>query len=94
MPHDSATESVPTLVTVQQATNIVLSVAKRLSPVTIPLHDALWAVLAEDVVAPEPLPPFPASIKVCCAEFWIQRFSLRSALALRSVFQISHIQFP
>ncbi|KAG0570477.1 hypothetical protein KC19_6G165500 [Ceratodon purpureus] len=63
MPHDSATESVPTLVTVQQATNIVLSVAKRLSPVTIPLHDALWAVLAEDVVAPEPLPPFPASVK-------------------------------
>lgn len=71
MPHDAATESAPSLVTVQQATNIVLSIAKRLSPVTIPVHDALWAVLAEDVIAAEPLPPFPASIKVHCSEFWI-----------------------
>ena len=66
MPHDSATESA--IVTVQQATNIVLSVAKRLSRVTVPLQDALWAILAEEVVAPEPLPPFPASVKVHCGE--------------------------
>lgn len=56
-------ESRPSIVSVQQATNIILSIAKRLSPVTLPLHDALGAILAEDIVAPEPLPPFPASIK-------------------------------
>jgi len=66
MPIDAAaTASAPSLVTVPQATRIILSIAKRLSPVTVPLHDALGAILAEDIVAPEPLPPFPASIKVC-----------------------------
>lgn len=57
-------DSRPSIVSVQQATNIILSIAKRLSPVTLPLHDALGAILAEEIVAPEPLPPFPASIKV------------------------------
>ena len=82
MPHNSATESASSTVTVQQATNIVLSVAKRLAPVTVSLHDALWANLAEEVIAPESLPPFPASIKVRCGDLWIPHSS----------FTIPHVQ--
>lgn len=46
-----------------EALQTVLAVAQRLSPVTVPLHQALGKVLAEDVRAPDPLPPYPASIK-------------------------------
>ncbi|XP_062082360.1 molybdopterin biosynthesis protein CNX1 [Humulus lupulus] len=49
--------------TVDEALQMVLGVAKRLSPITVPLHDALGKVLAEDVQAQDPLPPYPASIK-------------------------------
>ncbi|MCO5550409.1 hypothetical protein L7F22_003893 [Adiantum nelumboides] len=48
---------------VAAATNIVLSTAKRLAPVSVLCHHALGLVLAEDLAAPEPLPPYPASIK-------------------------------
>jgi hypothetical protein len=68
---------------VQQVTNIVLSVAKRLVPATVSLHNVLWAILAEEVIAPEPLPPFPTSIKVYYGDLWIQHFS----------FTIPHVHF-
>lgn len=48
----------------EEALRTVLTVAQRLPPVTVPLHEALGKVLAEDVRAPDPLPPYPASIKV------------------------------
>lgn len=65
MPTDAALQSPsPAFVTVQYATNIILSIAKCLPPVTVPIQDAVGAILAEDLFAPEPLPPFPASIKV------------------------------
>lgn len=51
-----------TMISTEDALQIVLSVAQRLSPVTVPLHDALGKVLAEDVYAPDPLPPYPASV--------------------------------
>lgn len=51
------------MITPEEALQIVLSVAKRLPPVTVPLHDALGKVLAEDIRAPDPLPPYPASVK-------------------------------
>ncbi|XP_072970141.1 molybdopterin biosynthesis protein CNX1 [Typha angustifolia] len=51
------------MIPVDEALRIVLSVAKRLDPVTVPLHDAPGHVLAEDVRAPDPLPPYRASIK-------------------------------
>lgn len=73
MAHDIVIESSPGLVTVQQATNIILSVAKRLSPVTVPLHEASGATLAEDITAPEPIPPFPASIKVYLCDSTLHR---------------------
>lgn len=52
------------MVSVDEALRMVLAVAQGLLPVTVPLHNALGMVLAEDVRAPDPLPPYPASIKV------------------------------
>ncbi|KAJ8634423.1 hypothetical protein MRB53_027759 [Persea americana] len=52
----------PSMVSVDEALQTVLSVAPRLEPVIVPLQDALGLVLAEDGVAREPLPPFRASI--------------------------------
>lgn len=50
---------------VEEALAAVLSAAAgHASPRGVPLHDALGLVLAEDVRAPDPLPPFRASIKV------------------------------
>ncbi|KAI5063213.1 hypothetical protein GOP47_0021760 [Adiantum capillus-veneris] len=51
------------LLSVADATHIVLSIAKRLAPVSLPLDQALGLVLAEDLAAPDPLPPYAASIK-------------------------------
>ncbi|KAM6595922.1 hypothetical protein CsatA_006446 [Cannabis sativa] len=51
------------IVSVDEALQMVLGVAQRLPPVIVPLYDALGKVLAEDVRAPDPLPPYPASIK-------------------------------
>uniref|UniRef100_A0A2N9J1U7 Molybdopterin biosynthesis protein CNX1 n=1 Tax=Fagus sylvatica TaxID=28930 RepID=A0A2N9J1U7_FAGSY len=52
-----------TMVSVDEALQIALSVAQRLPPVTVPLLDSLGKVLAEDIRAPDPLPPYPASVK-------------------------------
>lgn len=51
---------------VEEALAAVLSAAAsaRAAPRGVPLHDALGLVLAEEVRAPDPLPPFRASIKV------------------------------
>ncbi len=54
----------PILLSAEEALQIVLKVVQRLPHVTVPLHDALGKVLAEDIRAGEPLPAFPASIKV------------------------------
>lgn len=54
----------PSMISVNEALQIVLKVAQRLAPVTVPLHEALGKVLAEDIRASDPLPPYPASIKV------------------------------
>lgn len=52
------------MISVDEALEIVLNVAQRLPPVTLPIHDILGKILAEDITAPDPLPPYPASIKV------------------------------
>ncbi|CAA0824374.1 Molybdopterin biosynthesis protein CNX1 [Striga hermonthica] len=54
-----ASEMVP----VEHALETVLRVAQRLPPVKVPLHAALGRILAQDVAAPDPHPPYPASIK-------------------------------
>ncbi|XP_007015551.2 PREDICTED: molybdopterin biosynthesis protein CNX1 [Theobroma cacao] len=51
------------MISADEALQIVLSVAKQLPHVTVPLHQALGKVLAQDIRAPDPLPPYPASIK-------------------------------
>jgi hypothetical protein len=50
---------------VEEALAAVLSAAAgHAAPHAVPLQGALGLVLAEDVCAPDPLPPFRASIKV------------------------------
>jgi gephyrin len=50
---------------VGEALAAVLSAAAgHASPRDVPLHAALGLVLAEDVSASDPLPPFRASVKV------------------------------
>ncbi|CAK7329214.1 unnamed protein product [Dovyalis caffra] len=51
------------MISAEEALRTVLKVAYRLPPVTVPLHDALGKVLAVDIRAPDPLPPYPASVK-------------------------------
>ncbi|EPS66354.1 hypothetical protein M569_08423, partial [Genlisea aurea] len=51
------------MISVDEALEVVLRVAQRLPPVTVPLDQALCKVLAQDVSADEPLPPYPASVK-------------------------------
>ncbi len=56
-------ESPYEMLPVDQALRIVLEHAQRLPPVDLPLLQAAGSILAGDIVAQEPLPPFPASIK-------------------------------
>ncbi|XP_022891833.1 molybdopterin biosynthesis protein CNX1 [Olea europaea var. sylvestris] len=51
------------MISVEEALDTVLNVAQRLPPVTVSLHEALGKVLAQDITAPDPLPPYPASVK-------------------------------
>ncbi|KAL6563720.1 calnexin Cnx1 [Orobanche gracilis] len=52
------------MLSVEEALEMVLGVALRLPPVTVPIHEALGKILAQDVAAPDPHPPYPASIKL------------------------------
>lgn len=52
------------MISPEEALQKILNVAQRLPPVNVPIHDALDKVLAEDIRAPDPLPPYRASIKV------------------------------
>jgi gephyrin len=57
------TESPYAMLSVPAALEIVLSQAAALSPASMRLDAAYGLILAEDVTAGEPLPPFPASTK-------------------------------
>lgn len=57
-------KTIPAMISIDEALRTVLEVAQRLPPVIVSLHDALGKVLAEDIRAPDPLPPYPASVKV------------------------------
>lgn len=56
-------ESTYPMVGVEEALALVLAQAAPLLPETLPLADTLSRILAQDVQAGEPLPPFPASVK-------------------------------
>jgi gephyrin len=51
------------MIPVPQAQETVLAHAQPLAPVTVPLSGAQGLILAEDVTAAAPLPPFPAAVK-------------------------------
>ncbi|KAJ7550938.1 hypothetical protein O6H91_07G125800 [Diphasiastrum complanatum] len=50
-------------ISVEEALGMALSLASRLDPETVPLQEALGLILAENLLAPDPLPPYPASVK-------------------------------
>lgn len=52
------------MLSMEEALNIVIKIAQRLKPITVPIHKSLNKILAEDIRAPDPLPPYRASIKV------------------------------
>lgn len=56
-------ESSYPMLSVEAALSTVLTQASPLPPATIPARQALGYVLAADIRASEPLPPFPASVK-------------------------------
>lgn len=57
-------EALYKFVSIPEAQAISLRETACLASETVPLAEALGHVVAKDVLAPEPLPPFPASIKV------------------------------
>ena len=52
------------MISIPEAQEIVLSETQPLPSVSVGFVDAVGSVLAENVQAPENVPPFPASIKV------------------------------
>lgn len=63
------------MISIPEAQRIVLAETEALSSITASLSEAVGAILAEDMQAPEDVPPFPASIKV---EAQIETCTLRS----------------
>ncbi|KAJ0087353.1 hypothetical protein Patl1_07154 [Pistacia atlantica] len=51
------------MISAEEALQTVLRVGQRLPPISLPLHEAPGKVLAQDIRAPDPLPPYPASVK-------------------------------
>ncbi|XP_074294990.1 molybdopterin biosynthesis protein CNX1-like [Silene latifolia] len=51
------------MIGVEEALKIVIAASERLEPETLSLDQCLGKVLAQDILAPDPLPPYPASIK-------------------------------
>lgn len=49
---------------ISEAAEIIFREVSPLASISWPMSEAGGMVLAEDVLAQEPLPPFPASIKV------------------------------
>ena len=52
------------MISIPEAQDTVLREAHAPSPQATGLAEAVGRILAQDILAPEPLPPFPASIKV------------------------------
>lgn len=51
------------MISVAEATDIIMGKVWQCTPKTVKMEDSLGYVLAEDIQAQDPLPPFPASIK-------------------------------
>lgn len=79
------------MITAEEALRFVLDAAQRLEPISVPIDGALGRVLAEDVRACDPLPPYPASIKVRQSEhgwsfFFFLLFPLPLSLRILSFY--------
>ena len=61
------------MISIPEAQKVVLKETKCLPSVSRPLSEAQGCILAEDVHAPEDVPPFPASIKVQCPCCWVHK---------------------
>ncbi|PKA56689.1 Molybdopterin biosynthesis protein CNX1 [Apostasia shenzhenica] len=61
--NSTAAEAYEGMVPVDEALGMVLRAAACLPAISVSLQDALGLVLAEDIRAPDPLPPYRASIK-------------------------------
>ncbi|OVA02942.1 Molybdopterin binding domain [Macleaya cordata] len=59
----SSNRSSSRMLSMEEALKIVIKIAQRLQPVRVPIHESLNKILAEDIRAPDPLPPYRASIK-------------------------------
>ena len=51
------------MISIPEAQQLVLAETRRLASVAVALPESVGRILAEDVQAPEDVPPFPASIK-------------------------------
>ena len=69
------------LISIPEAQETVLRHALPLPPQRVGLGSAVGRILLQDVLAPEPLPPFPASIKACTLQ--VPHQVLAQALAVR-----------
>jgi gephyrin len=59
------------MISIPEVQATVLKHATALPTEVVPLASSLGRILSEDVFSKEPLPPFPASIKVwCTACYW------------------------
>lgn len=86
-----------TMINIPEAQHIVLAETQALPSVRASLSEAVGAVLAEDINAPEDVPPFPASIKVdatlqsraVCGSIMCQRHD--STLCSADLCAVSHL---
>ena len=53
------------MISIPEAQDVVLAESQCLPSLSVNLADADGCILSEGVKAPEDVPPFPASIKVC-----------------------------
>lgn len=65
-----------TMISAKEALHRVLGVARPLSLVTVPIHGALGLILAEDIRAPDPFPPYRSSIKVSTCLLFLSLISV------------------
>jgi len=80
------------LVSIEHALNTILAQSPVLGIERVPLNQALDRVLAEDVVAPAPVPPFPASAKDGYAVIAADTSPMRQLLGEQTAGQIDNLR--
>ena len=78
------------MISIPEAQRIVLAESEALPSITASLSEAVGAILAEDVQAPENVPPFPASIKVITNLMSMTDLRLTLPLGLSDALKFMH----